>query len=157
MGAPSKCLGPPNQPGSTMIEFKGEAGPSQAPLLQTKFWLSFGAYPHGRHRVIDIDFNNQNMLTRYLGLNHVLSHEAWALRTDLGSENSQHVIISSCARLFHIEIMAKSGQILEGGKMMVEISHICMTICTTTYIILLSETLWTKVVCDYMSFEKQIE
>ena len=67
--------------------------------------------------------------------------EPW--RTDLGSENSQHVIISSCARLFHIEIMAKSGQILEGGKMMVEISHICMTICTASFTIFLSGTLKT--------------
>ena len=80
-------------------------------------------------------------MTRYLGLNHVLSHEAWALRADLGSENSQHIIISSCARLFHIEIMAKSKQILGGGQMMVEISHKCMTICTTTFTIFLSGTL----------------
>jgi len=41
--------------------------------------------------------------------------------------------------------------------MMVEISHIYMTICTTTYIILLSGTLWTKAVCDYMSSEEQIQ
>ena len=61
-----------------------EKGGSQAPLLQTKFWLSFSAYPHGRHKVIDIDFNNQNMLTRYLGLNHVLSHDAWALKDRSG-------------------------------------------------------------------------
>ena len=28
-----------------------EKGGSQAPLLQTKFWLSFGAYPHARQSV----------------------------------------------------------------------------------------------------------